>query len=223
MLTLNRLSVYGFAGAMIAVLLPASLDAAPITLDFTGRVSAVVGVAGVMADEVFAGWLTIDDGTDAPADASASTSFGLYDFDPGLYGASATINGLTFSTSPLATAQVIVFDSAGGFDPTRSDEWQLRYLTTGSSRVEMGLSFEYDPSVFSTDGYVLPDTFLSGGFPMTEVPLLHIGVGDGAFIGAQVSSLTVRPPVPSVPEPSSGLLVGLGVAALVSRARKRSR
>jgi hypothetical protein len=183
-------------GAFFGALFAAPADATMVTLSYAGNVTFASGSGTPQAGETFTGTLTFDDATlDGDADVSH-----------GSYSGAVILNSITFSggTSHVQTFvnDIDIRNDFGGFDRWRADGanatavWALDLIDFGQDALASDALLPPSLALFDT-----PTIFFAEGLDSSE------GV---------VTSLIL-----AVPEPSTLLLIAVGVAVLGRRRSAR--
>lgn len=212
----NPLLSLGFALALLA---PAAVRAAPISLFFAGVIESVSDPTGALDGSVatgtpFTGRYTFE--STAP-DQDSFARFGIYDSTGAPYGMSVEIGSYSSRSDPVSgTVRIEVSDSRpyDGYQVSTS----IDVLSSDPSLglVSFGFQFDdlgFDPAergdVWSTDALPLgaPDLTQFGPAFFT------VGMEIGAIFG-RVTSLT------AVPEATTFVFVAVGIAGIACRRRR---
>jgi hypothetical protein len=200
------------AATVVALVVPAATDGAPITFAFQGT-TTVFGGSGLFGLDVgdvvsFTGSFTVDD-----TDLDTDPNLGRYECggcaSPAFTVSSASLNG----GSPLvwSDARVLVMPGSN----------LLQVDATGTPPAGLGSAF----FTFSL-GYPA-GTLLGDSLPSSLMASLLLGnqvrstLSDGTLTVGLLGQLTDPNTAAPVPEPASLLLLGTGMVVVAARARRR--
>jgi hypothetical protein len=185
--------------AVLVALTAGTARAGNITIEFSGILTLASGIDGADAGTGFSGSYTYDP---SAALQTLSASSGLYSFTSfPTTGFSLTVlapTPVTFTGTPLR--DITVNDAAGGDS--------LTAIASGAGG-DFRMDVNGGPSMLSSLALVVPDFSQTGG----TLQYTNLAAGFVLLMGSTTSMSA------AVPEPSSALLVGLGLAALAARRR----
>jgi hypothetical protein len=216
----NSLSLCAPAGLGVLMLMAAAapVSAATITYSFTGSVAGVSSPAlsPLAAGDALSGTFVFD--TEAAAGSACGTFCQTYtsplqtlSATVGSYSFSATATELLTEFATFYDEYAIVNDSISG-PPVNGMSLLNFYLTL----------FDPTHTALSTIHTLVPPVL--GDYAERTFGLIFMDRnGSIEYVGGTIASLSVvQTPPPAVPEPTSLLLLGTGIAALAGRARHRS-
>ena len=200
---------------LAGVLVSATAEAAPITINFTGVVTLSYP-GGLATPTPLTGWYTYESTTaDTNANAFDGTYSAItaYSMSAGSWSATGSTGTITVADGGFAgdlyQVSLPVTSSLGGFPPLGPFEWTLR----DNSQTAIG----------SDD---LPTSLNLAAFGSVNLFLLRYSSECGAgcsFPGlfGHISSVTVSTAPAAVPEPGTLVLIGTGLAFALAGRRRR--
>ena len=207
------------AGLAITALSAINADAGQVTVNFTGTVmqADASSFPGAAAGDSFSGTFVYD--SSQPIDPPGTENPGVYTFLPPLasgLGMSVTIGGVTYAAETSDLMQIQIANDVGGATPDAFVATAFINVGGVAKRVDFGLG-DSTGTVFSSTA--LPTSLDLSKFDSGVFEVLGATGSPHLFDG------TINVGLASVPEPSSGMLLGLGVlgAGVWSLRRRRSR
>src|SRR5262245_20229622 len=192
-------------GLLVALIALSAATARPgnITIECSGLLTLASGIAGADAGTGFSGSYTYDPSAALQVLSATSGKYSFTSFPT--TGFSLTVlapTPVTFSGAPLR--DITLNDAAGGDS--------LIAIASGAGG-DFRMDVNGGPNLLSSLALVVPD------FSQTSGTLQYTNLAAG-FVLLMGSTTSMAASVDAVPEPSSALLVGLGLAALAAGRRR---
>jgi len=208
--------------------LGAPARAVPVTIQITGSWDSVTDTAGVLDGSITVGgsWTATLVYDDSVSDVTPSSANGLYPIPAAAFDLTFTSGSYSFSLGASENGEIAIENGVGGFDALYL--YAENFLLSGPVAPGISLGFGYvNPTLSdSTETAHTSDALTDlawnlGSYDTTDfyffAEVLGAGAGQYIELDGPITGLSI------IPEPTTALLHGLGLAALSALARRRAR
>jgi hypothetical protein len=207
--------------------LGAPASAVPVTIQITGTWDSVTDSAGVLDGSiaVAGSWTATLVYEDSVSDTAGSSTTGIYPIPAAAFDLTFTSGSYSFSVSASENGEIAIENGVSGFDTLYL--YAENFALGGPVAAGISLGFGYvnatlsDSSQTAHSSDALTDLAWNlGAYDTTDfyffAEVLGAGPGDYIELDGPITGLSI------IPEPTTALLHGLGLATLSALARRRT-